>query len=229
MYSSVTASKNTTPTDADYWTANMVSAVRFADALKDLVANESPDVLIEIGPSGALAGPVSQVLKGSSLPSGSDVAYHAAWARGEAAVKTLLNVAGQLFVAGAPVDLAAVNGGYSAGRVRTIVDLPNYQWNHSARYWHENAASVDWRTKRFITHDLLGSKIPGTLWTAPTWRKKLDVADVPWLKDHQMGSDILIPGMAFAAYVIIVTDFPLRLVVVSGLIPGAMTGHEAGT
>ncbi|KAK1988407.1 hypothetical protein LZ30DRAFT_766139 [Colletotrichum cereale] len=197
MYSSVTAGKKKSPTDAEYWTANMVSPVRFSEALKTLVAKEAPDVLIELGPSGALAGPVAQVLKDKSLPGGSDVAYHAAWARGVGAAKALLDVAGRLFVYGAPISMANVNDGYNSAH--TIIDLPNYQWNHGARYWHENAASVDWRNKRFITHDLLGSKIPGTSWKAPTWRKKLDLADVPWLKDHQMGPDVLVPGMAFAA------------------------------
>ncbi len=56
--------------------------------------------------------------------------------------------------------MAAVNGGYTSKR--TIVDLLNYQRNHAARYWHENAASLDWRNRRYISHDLLGSKIPGT-------------------------------------------------------------------
>jgi len=197
MFSSVTASKKDTPADAEYWIANMVSPVRFAEALKNLVASEAPDMLIEVGPSGALAGPVAQVLKDKSLPGGSDVTYHAAWARGSGAAKTLLDVAGRLFITGAPIDMAAVNGGYTSKR--TIVDLPNYQWNHAARYWHENAASLDWRNRRYISHDLLGSKIPGTSQKAPTWRKKLDLADVPWLKDHQMGPDVLVPGMAFAA------------------------------
>lgn len=197
MYSSVTASKKATAADADYWTANMVSAVRFSEALQALVTSESPDILIEIGPSGALAGPVAQVLKAAS--GASDVKYHAAWSRGVTAIKTLLTLAGNLYVAGAPINISAVNAGSREISPRTIVDLPNYQWNHSARYWHENTASIDWRTKRFITHDLLGSKIPGTSWKAPTWRKKLDVADVPWLKDHRMGTDVLVPGMAFAA------------------------------
>lgn len=202
MYSSVTASKKASAADADYWTANMVSAVRFSEALQTLVTTESPDILIEIGPSGALAGPIAQVLKGPSLSSvASDVKYHAAWSRGVTAIKTLLNLAGNIYVAGAPINIAAVNAGSTDSSPRTIVDLPNYQWNHSARYWHENAASIDWRTKRFITHDLLGSKIPGTSWKAPTWRKKLDLADVPWLKDHRMGTDVLVPGMAFTAYV----------------------------
>ncbi|QKX62342.1 uncharacterized protein TRUGW13939_09501 [Talaromyces rugulosus] len=197
MYSSVTASKMNMPADVEYWTANMVSPVRFSEVLRDLIVSETPDMLIEVGPSGALAGPVAQVLKDKNLPGSKDVSYHTTWARGDGALQALLNVAGRLFMAGAPIDIAAVNGGYTDRRA--IVDLPNYQWNYTSRYWHENAASVDWRTKRYITHDLLGSKIPGTSWKAPTWRKKLDLADVPWLKDHRMGPDVLVPGMAFAA------------------------------
>lgn len=197
MFSSVTGEEKHSPADADYWVSNMVSPVRFAEALERLVASEQPDMLIEIGPSGALAGPVSQVLKSDSLASAGSISYLASWARGAGAVKALLTVMGRLFVAGAPVDLAEPNGGYESPR--TIVDLPNYQWNHGARYWHENQTSVEWRNKRYITHDLLGSKIPGTTWKAPSWRKKLSLADVPWLRDHQMGPDVLVPGMAFVA------------------------------
>ncbi|KAK4223155.1 hypothetical protein QBC38DRAFT_58577 [Podospora fimiseda] len=195
MFSSVTGSKKETAADALYWKTNMVSPVRFAEALKELVNNDAPNMLIEIGPSGALAGPVSQVLK--SLPTGSDVSYAASWARGATAGKTLFDVAGRLFVTGYPIDLALVNE-YDLNTVHTIVDLPNYSWNHTVKYWHENAASKDWRYKQFITHDLLGSKIPGTSWQSPTWRKHLNVADVPWLRDHKMGPDILVPGAGLA-------------------------------
>lgn len=196
MFSSVTMSRKASPADAEYWKKNMVSAVRFSEALEGLVIAEAPALLVELGPSGALAGPVSQVLQGKAL--GGNINYTAAWSRGSGASKALMDLAGRLFLAGAPVDMAVVNA-YSQTQVRTIVDLPNYRWNHSARYWHENAASADWRTKRFITHDLLGSKIPGTSWKAPTWRKRLRLADVPWLRDHRMGPDVLIPGTAFAA------------------------------
>ncbi|KAI8932187.1 hypothetical protein NX059_011067 [Plenodomus lindquistii] len=197
MFSSVTSAGLTSRADAQYWKNNMVSAVRFSGALEALVAAEAPAVLIELGPSGALAGPISQLLQAQPAVSG-NVRYVAAWARGSSAPKSLMDVAGRLFLAGAPVDLTVANA-YADSNVRTIVDLPNYCWNHAARYWHENAASADWRTKRFITHDLLGSKIPGTSWKAPTWRKKLRLADVPWLRDHRMGPDVLIPGTAFAA------------------------------
>ena len=191
MFSSVTASKMETSTDAFYWKTNMLSPVRFAQAFRELVTKDSPDMLIEVGPSGALAGPVSQVLK--SLPNNGNISYCASWSRGSTAGKSLFDVAGDLFGIGAPINLSLVNK-YDIGTTRTIVDLPNYSWNHSAKYWHENAASKDWRHRPFIHHDLLGSKIPGTSWQAPTWRKKLNLADVPWLRDHKMGPDIVMPG-----------------------------------
>jgi acyl transferase domain-containing protein len=198
MFSSVTATKKTTPADASYWKSNMVSPVRFAEALTQVVTDRKPDILIELGPSGALAGPVSQILKDKSLSKGADVTYMASWARGAGAIKALLNVAGRLFAAGAPIDILKVNG-HDSNTTRTIVDLPSYPWNHSVKYWHENAASVDWRNKRYVSHDLIGSKVAGTSWTAPTWRKQLRLADIPWLRDHKLGSDVLLPGAAFAA------------------------------
>jgi len=194
MFSSVSGSKKEGAADASYWKSNMVSPVRFADALKELITKDSPNLIIEVGPSGALAGPVSQVLK--ALPAGGDVPYCAAWARGSNAGKSLFDVAGRLFSTGAPIDMSLVNQ-YNAPK--TLIDLPNYSWNHTIKYWHENAASRDWRNKRFITHDLLGAKIPGTAWEAsPTWRKHLKLDDVPWLRDHKMGPDVLVPGAGLA-------------------------------
>ena len=196
MFSSVTGLKKEGTTDAQYWKSNMVSPVRFGEALKELVTKDTPTMIIEVGPSGALSGPVSQVLK--SVPTGGDILYCAAWARGAAAGKSLFDVAGRLFVTGAPINMSVVNQ-YNTTKVRTIIDLPNYSWNHSVKYWHENAASKDWRNKKFVNHDLLGSKIPGTTWEAsPTWRQHLNLADIPWLRDHRMGPDVLVPGAGLA-------------------------------
>jgi acyl transferase domain-containing protein len=196
MFSSVTGQKKEDSADGEYWKTNMVSPVRFSEALTELVRQDSPDMIIEIGPSGALAGPVSQVLK--ALPSGANVSYAAAWARGAKAGETIFDVSGRLFMAGASINMSIVNQ-YDESTVHTITDLPNYSWNHTIKYWHENAASRDWRFKRFITHDLLGAKIPGTSWeSSVTWRKHLYLDDVPWLRDHKMGPDVLIPGAGLA-------------------------------
>lgn len=196
MFSSVTGQKKANSADGEYWKANMVSPVRFNEALTELIKEDTPDIIIEIGPSGALAGPVSQVLK--LLPSGANVTYAAAWARGAKAGETLFDVSGRLFMAGASIDMSVVNQ-YEKSTVHTITDLPNYSWNHTIKYWHENAASRDWRFKKFITHDLLGAKIPGISWeSSTTWRKHLYLDNVPWLRDHKMGPDVLIPGAGLA-------------------------------
>ncbi|KAI0383025.1 hypothetical protein F5Y04DRAFT_270134 [Hypomontagnella monticulosa] len=196
LFSSVTESKRSSPTDALYWKTNMVSAVRFNGALKALLEDrEAPNFLIEIGPSGALAGPVSQVLKSLPASVGGEITYTSSWARGADAGKALFDVAGRLWVAGAPIDMAVVNE-YN-GKERTIVDLPNYNWNHTTKHWHENAASKDWRFRKYVVHDLLGSKILGSSWRSPTWRHRLNVANVPFLMDHRMGGDAIMPGAGF--------------------------------
>ncbi|OAA57318.1 Beta-ketoacyl synthase [Cordyceps fumosorosea ARSEF 2679] len=194
MFSSVTGKKKTDAADALYWKSNMVSPVQFSDAAQEMLTSpEAPTVLVEIGPSGALAGPISQIKKALEKQD-SDVAYIAAWSRGANAGKALFDAAGRLFVAGHPVDLAKVN---EYQQPSTIIDLPNYAWNHSIKYWHENSASRDWRFKKYTSHDLLGSKVLATSWQAPSWRAHLNLANVPWLKDHKMGADVLVPGSGF--------------------------------
>ncbi|KAI9148345.1 putative polyketide synthase protein [Paramyrothecium foliicola] len=202
MFSSVTGVSQKDPVDALYWKKNMVSPVRFNEAVTSMLSSaQPPNFLIEVGPSGALAGPVSQILK--SLPKqGADITYCAAWSRTSDAVKALFDVAGRLFIAGSPVNISAVNqysSTESGSLPSTIIDLPNYSWNHSVKWWYENESSKDWRFKKFVNHDLLGSKILGSSWEAPTWRKILNSADIPWLKDHKMGLDVLMPGSGFIA------------------------------
>ncbi len=194
-FSSVTGRKQVAPAGASYWNANMISPVRFDDALAEMMTQDSPTVLIEIGPSGALSGPVSQVLKGMSNQE--HASYRAAWARGSNPTKSLLDVAGHLWAKGVPIDMAVVNQ-YQGGE-RTIVDLPNYSWNHSVKYWYESAASKDWRFRRFPVHDLLGSKVLGTPWSAPVWRNRLNAANVPWIMDHVMGGNAIMPAAGFMA------------------------------
>ncbi|GAW26928.1 putative polyketide synthase [Rosellinia necatrix] len=197
MFSSVTASRHTGAIDAAYWKQNMVSAVQFDGALRAMLsdATTAPNFLIEIGPSGALAGPVSQVLKSIATSSTGEVAYCSAWNRGAGAGKALFDVAGRLWATGHPVDLALVNE-YNATE-RCITDLPNYSWDHSTKYWHENAASKEWRFRKYVVHDLLGSKILGTSWHAPTWRSRLNVSNVPFLMDHRIGGNAIMPGAGF--------------------------------
>ena len=189
MFSSVSGRKQDQKCDAHYWVSNAINPVRFEQA--DLAMVSEPDAanfLIEIGPSGALAGPISQIK--TLMPSpGANIQYHAASSRGKEAVKALFEVAGRLFISGGSLDVAKANKeepDHEEPSPHVLIDLPNYIWNHSVKYWHESESSKDWRFRQFPHHDLLGSKLLGTSWHAPSWRKKLRVEDLPWLKDHRV-------------------------------------------
>lgn len=198
MFSSVFGAEMRTTADAAYWKSNMTSAVRFEQATKAMLTDaDAPDFLIEIGPSGTLSGPVGQIK--DTLPGGgAHIQYVAAWGRGSAALKSLYEVAGKLLICGSEVSLARVNR-TDKYRPRTIIDLPNYAWNHSQQYWYESDASKDWRYRLFPHHDLLGSKILGTSWHSPSFKKNLKLTELAWLKDHKLGSDIVFPAAGFFA------------------------------
>ncbi|OTB08290.1 hypothetical protein M426DRAFT_52354 [Hypoxylon sp. CI-4A] len=223
MFSSVYGDYTEQPVDIAYWLSNMVQPVLFEQALKQmLLGKESPDFLIEIGPSGALAGPVGQVKKG--LPGGgAGIQYCPALVRGKEAEKAIFDVAGGLFVAGYDVDLAAVNKTQAPEIPKFLVDLPNYSWNHNTDYWYENEASQDWRYRKFPHHDLLGSKVLGTSWQSPSFKKSLNLDDLPWLKDHRLGPEVVFPGagyMSMAIEAIMQTNTALNDQAVDGM------GHE---
>lgn len=200
MYSTVTGSRLDQTASASYWKTNMVSPVRFDQACRAMLTEkDGPNFLIELGPSGALAGPFSQIRK-ELQRQGSNIQYIAAAKRGPDSAIPVFDVAGRLFISGGHVDFAKVNEEeHNPERPvpATIVDLPNYKWNHSTRYWHESEASKDWRFRPFVHHDLLGSKILGTPWNVPIFKKSLNLKDVPWLNDHKMGTDTLFPASGY--------------------------------
>jgi acyl transferase domain-containing protein len=196
MFSSTTGEMVSSPLGPSYWARNMSSTVLFNQALHSMIAQDNDvDQVIEIGPSSALAGPVGQIMKAA----GSAVPYASAWARGRSAMQTLLQVAGRLFTMGCPISLAPFNQDDNIEAPRFISDLPNYCWNHSTKYWHETAASRDWRFRRFLHHDLLGTKILGTPWKHPVWKKTTRLADVTWLQDHRLGESVIFPGAGYLA------------------------------
>ncbi|KAI0601372.1 hypothetical protein F4775DRAFT_582241 [Biscogniauxia sp. FL1348] len=180
----------------DYWVANMISPVLFDDGLRAMITDDSIDHLIELGPSGALAGPINQIKQAIGSAAAS-VEYSATLSRTTDSSRPLYDLAGKMFISGVDIDMAKVNA--LDIRARTIIDLPSYQWNHSVKYWHESLASRDWRYRPFPVHDLLGTKVLGTSWNAPSWRRILRLKNVPWIRDHKLGTDIVFPAAGYIA------------------------------
>ncbi|GAB1200503.1 hypothetical protein APSETT444_009876 [Aspergillus pseudonomiae] len=199
MFSSVTGSQQEVCPGIKYWKRNMTSPVRFEDAARAMLGGKSSaTLLVEIGPHGALKGPITQIqraLEGTAAK----IPYLSALNRGSDSIHHTLAVAGQLFLAGAPIDLEKVLADSKETRPMVIVDLPNYCWDHSTPYWFETQASKDWRFRPFVHHDLLGSKILGTSWLHPTFKKTMDLSLLPWLKDHRIGTDVVFPASGYIA------------------------------
>lgn len=196
MFSSTIGKKVEKVLGPSYWVQNMVSPVLFNQAVKQMITQpEGLDLLIELGPSNALAGPLNQIKKAASV----QVDYTSAWKRGSDALPTLLGLAGRLFTNGYPIDLTQVNKDSESAPPAFIVDLPNYSWDHSTKFWHESESSKDWRFRKFLHHDLIGTKILGTPWTQPEFKKTIKLSEMPWLRDHKLGDSVIMPGSGYVA------------------------------
>jgi malonyl CoA-acyl carrier protein transacylase len=230
FYSSVTAGllEESTPLDADYWTRNLTSPVLFSQAVSQVVkenngtAASSHNVFLEVGPHPALAGPLRQNFRANSS---SSIHYSQTLIRNQSASASLLATAGTLFQQGVPLDFTKIVG---TGRV--LVDLPIYPWQRSGIYWSESRISKAWRLREHAHHDILGSQVGEIGGAHPTWRNLLSLDDVPWLRDHKVGEEIIFPGAAYVAMAGEVirqltgaTDFTVREVTIGN----ALSMHEA--
>ncbi|KAJ4255263.1 hypothetical protein NW757_004776 [Fusarium falciforme] len=177
--------------NASYWRRNMESPVLFDTTMAKLLADESANNLfLEIGPHSALAGPLRQIFK-KHQP---DALYVPTLVRGHNDMTSLLSTAGNLFVKGLAVDIGAVNDGGSI-----LTDLPTYPWHHEDTFWDESRLTREWRKRKFPRHDLLGCQVFEGSSLEPTWRNMLCLEDVPWIRDHVIGPDIVFPGAGYIA------------------------------
>ncbi|RAK83310.1 putative polyketide synthase [Aspergillus costaricaensis CBS 115574] len=200
MFSSVTGSRMEAIPDATYWKRNMVSPVLFSGAIQEMVnAHRGSNFVVEIGPSATLAGPIKQITE-SVTQAGINVRYAGLLSRKEGLLP-LFRTVGNLYNSGVSIKLDSLNRTRDDETTKpaVLVDLPNYSWNHTTKYWYETRPSRDWRFRRFQHHDLLGSKILGTAWQSPSWSKILHLREHPWLKDHRIGDDIVFPAAGYVS------------------------------
>ncbi|RAK93462.1 putative polyketide synthase [Aspergillus costaricaensis CBS 115574] len=193
----------------DYWIKNMTSPVEFHGALAKVLAQAgkgkrprkrlgqkgqhdlSITHIIEIGPHGALRGPIGEILRNDS-----DVekpVYIQALDRKSRADQSLLVAIGKLHCAGFSVDLRAVNLIKKAPR-RIPHSLPPYPFNHTQTYWNEGRLSKRLRFRAMARHDLLGTQILDWNPEVSQWRNTIRLNEAPWLRDHKVDGQIVFPG-----------------------------------
>jgi len=210
MFSSVTGRllDGTTAANPDYWRTNLESPVLFQDAIEALLEGEKYH-LIEIGPHQALELPVKQICASLQMPS-NQMKYSHTLSRGKNSTDCMLTLSGVLYLHGNDILFEKINR-IANPRMpsqditppgRIIYDLPNYKWDYSQFLWYEPRRSSEFRNRKYLRHDLLRASIHGGPGGIHLWRNVLHEKDIPWLKDHKLNGEIVLPGAAYIAIVI---------------------------
>ncbi|AEO68274.1 polyketide synthase [Thermothielavioides terrestris NRRL 8126] len=200
--SSVTGLPWSDELDSSYWVNNLVSPVRFSDAVQTLARRHHDHggghaFFVEVGPHSALAGPVRQCLAAQDVPS-FEYEYRSALQRKVSAVSSALALTGSLVERGIEVNLEAA-AALAPGLVTAAVlpDLPAYAWDHSTKHWHESRLSREHRLRAEPYHDLLGVRITDSTSLEPRWRHLFGLSTLPWLADHVVDGLVVFPGAGY--------------------------------
>ncbi|KAE8381596.1 polyketide synthase [Aspergillus bertholletiae] len=197
MYSTVTGTvfNDGERLDSSYWKANLDSPVEFSEALHNMVANQENSFLIEIGPHGSLAGPISHIMRSSNKL---NYIYAPCMMREDKSISRLLHIAGQAFVHGLSIALSSING---PGPLLT--NLPSYPWHRQrVKNWEESRLSHQWRFKQFRHHEILGSQcIEASTNLEPCWRNLLNPKKTRWVWQHCVEGNIVFPCAGYISMV----------------------------
>lgn len=181
-----------------YWKDNMVNPVRFSQAIKAAFIGESPfDMVIEVGPHPALKGPVLQ-----NLPELQPGSYTGTLERGIHSLQAVAQMLGNIWsrLGPAAVDLDQYDALISGAAVKQVVkSVPTYQWDHDRIFWHDSRASRAYRARQDCPHPLLGSRIMEGIDAEMRWKNLLKPSELPWVRDHQLQNQIVLPAAAYVS------------------------------
>ncbi|KAI0157191.1 hypothetical protein GGR52DRAFT_582973 [Hypoxylon sp. FL1284] len=187
-----------------YWVDNLVSIVRFSDAVIGLLNRTPPSTVtdfLEVGPHSALRGPVKDILS-QKFSGPNKPRYHSLMHKSKDAVQTTLEVIGGLFCLGYPVAVAKSNQlqpDYDNDRPcshtrSTPLDCPKYPFDHSQRYWKEPRIAQGFRFRAEVPADALGAPVMDWNPLEPRWRNLISMQSAPWVGDHVLDNTAIYPG-----------------------------------
>lgn len=208
FFSSVTASEKVTDFGSPYWVSNLVSTVRFFDALgaiyQHLISDDSKTIsctFMEVGPHNTLTKFVDQTVRKlrSELAPNCDVSLGtvATLKREHDPQATFLESIGLLLEHGCPLNLQALDGFCDSPRPSLITNLPPYPWDHTELYWHGSRSTREHLTRTQPCHDLLGLRQTAVF--EPIWRQILSIDKLPWLRDIATNSLTVFPASGYIA------------------------------
>ena len=178
-------------TDPAYWVRQARETVRFADAVGTL-AERGASVFLELGPDPVLAAMAQERLQGDEQR----FAFLHTLREGRPEEGAIATAIGRAHAAGAKLEWEAFFAGSGAKRV----PLPTYPFQRR-RYWlaagpgGADAGAIGLADPE---HPLLGGAVELPEGGGWIFTGRLSLAAHPWLADHAIAGNVLLPGAAFA-------------------------------
>lgn len=143
-------------------------------------SGSTQSIIIEVGPHGALKGPLRQSITQTEKGPFKYI-YLPTLVRNKSAVSTMLALTGRAFELGYPVQLQSVLAMKEAtSKFKAINNLPSYPWDHTSKYWHKSRISRSHRLCQFIHHDVMGLLDVVSSSEKPRWRYHISLDALPW-------------------------------------------------
>ncbi|MER6401904.1 type I polyketide synthase, partial [Kitasatospora sp. NPDC001603] len=176
-------------TDPAYWVKHVREAVRFHDAAQALRA-AGVRTFVEIGPDGVLSGMGPQTRTDDQ---GEPEVWLPLLRRGRDEPRALMTALAKLFVRGVPVAWEQVYADTGAQQV----DLPTYAFQRQ-RYWLTATAGsrAEDLGLESAGHPLLGAAVTLPSSGGVVLTGRLSLAGQPWLADHVVAGQVVVPGAA---------------------------------
>jgi acyl transferase domain-containing protein len=171
----------------EYWLAQLVGCIRFGDCAAAVRAT-GISTFLELGPHPTLGALVQQDA-GEPGP-----ACVASLRRGRRDRRQVAEAQAALYTRGVDLDWVGVWSQVPHAHV----PLPLYPFQRQRHWFREAAPAAQLsRLPGDGRHEVLGDRLPLAPVYGHAWVRRVDLADEPWLADHQVDSAVIYPGTAF--------------------------------
>ncbi|MBP8532317.1 SDR family NAD(P)-dependent oxidoreductase [Streptomyces sp. MK37H] len=178
----------------DYWVRHVRAAVRFADGVRSLEAQDV-NTFVEVGPDAVLSAMAQDCLTERSERATGGPVMVPVLRKDRPETQALTAAVTELHIHGVTVDWDRVFSGRGARRV----DLPTYAFQRQ-RYWLDSTAAIgDVGSVGLgpVWHPLLGAVVSLAGGGGVLLSGRLSLATHAWLADHAVHGVALVPGTAF--------------------------------
>ncbi len=171
--------------NGEYWANHIRQAVRFSECV-DAAAELGCGVILELGPQSVLT---RMAAANWNRPPGSLISC---LQKGASDSQSILKAVGQLYVQGSTPDFDAM---YESKKHRRVL-LPTYPFQRR-RFWGPDKPRA-FHAEYHTAHPLLGSKVSlAGLEKETRYESFVEPDSPPWLPDHEVMGNVVLPGAAF--------------------------------